>query len=84
MVLRNITARDFVHLDWRETDEGGSRIVAELTCDHCGAYQAADCDPTEQKSRAVALAVRLFNAVGWRADARDRRLCPDCVRKTEK
>ncbi len=78
-----ITVDDFVTLDWSDAGDEGWRIVADLTCSACGAYQAADSDPIKVKERATQLAVRLFNSVGWRADERNQVLCPSCANKKE-
>ncbi len=77
--LRELTAHDLSTLDWAELGGGMVRIVADLTCAGCGAYQAADSDPTTEKALAAALAVRLFHDAGWRLDARGRPICPECV-----
>lgn len=79
MALRDIRQSDLQNLRWRSAGEEGWRIEAELACDACGAYQAADSDPTTKKESATMLAARLYSSVGWRADERDRRLCPNCV-----
>jgi hypothetical protein len=84
MVLRNIQKDDLQNLCWRKVGAEGWRIEAELTCEACGAYQAADSDPTTKKESATMLAARLFSSVGWRADDGDRRLCPDCVARAER
>ena len=94
MALRRITAHDLTSLDWIEiprseltrvdwknSDADWWRIVAEITCTSCGAFQAVDSDPTNDKSVATQLALSLFHNAGWRADARDRAVCGDCVRK---
>ncbi len=94
MALRKITAEDLTTLRWidipplelervgwtdpnRET--GWWRIVAEISCSSCGAYQAADSDPTNHKQVATTLALALFNDVGWRVDERNRAVCGDCA-----
>lgn len=80
MTLRTITADDLDTLDWVAAEEGRWRIVADLTCDRCGAYQAADSDPVRDKPRATELAMRLFNSAGWKVDdAMGATLCPDCA-----
>jgi len=76
--LRDLTAADLGKIDWNEVAPGLFRIVADLTCARCGAYQAADCDPTTRKDAAVRMTMQLLNAVGWRvADAET--VCPDCA-----
>lgn len=94
MTLRRITAKDLTTLRWidipperlervgwtdsnRET--GWWRIVAEITCSSCGAFQAVDSDPTNDKQVATTLTLGLFNDAGWRADERNRAVCKDCV-----
>ena len=79
MALRDIRASDLQNLDWRTDGDEGWRIEADLTCTSCGAYQAADSDPTTKRETAAALTVRLFNSVGWRADEQGWLLCPDCA-----
>ena len=98
MALRKITAQDLTTLRWidiprlelervawtdtnRET--GWWRIVAEISCSSCGAVQAADSDPTNDKQVATTLAVTLFNDVGWRVDERNQPVCGDCTRRYE-
>lgn len=78
-MLRNIAPEDFAGVDWTDVGEEGYRINADLTCSRCGAYQAVDSDPSFNKTRPIALAVRLFNAVGWRADSEGGPVCPDCA-----
>jgi hypothetical protein len=83
MGLREVRALDLDSVDWTPAAEGGWRITADLTCADCGAYQAADSDPVLDKSRAVELAIRLFNSVGWRAEAETgRKRCPTCCGST--
>lgn len=77
--LRELTAHDLSTLDWTDLGEGFVRIIADLVCASCGAYQAADSDPTTEKALAAALAVRLFHDAGWRSDAQGRPLCPECA-----
>ena len=96
MALRKITAKDLTTLRWidipvselervawadRGTETGWWRIVAEISCSACGAFQAVDSDPTNDKQVATALAVGLFNDVGWRVDERHRAVCKDCVHR---
>ena len=96
MAERNITARDLTTLRWIDvvlselervgwTDTPRKtawwRIVAEMSCCRCGAYQAADSDPTNDKQVATTLAVGLFNKVGWRVDELKRVVCRDCVQR---
>lgn len=91
MDLRDITADDLAKLefielpaaelervDWSETGTGWWRIVAEISCSSCGASQAVDSDPTNDRDVATALAVKLFNEAGWRAADSARVLCGDC------
>ena len=66
-------------LHWTDAGEGWWKIVADVTCAGCGAYQAADSDPTTDKATTVALCLRLLNHVGWRVADGDRLLCPDCA-----
>jgi hypothetical protein len=68
-------------LDWAPADDGGWQIMADLVCADCGAYQAADCDPTHDRARPIVLAVRLFNSVGWRKRESGETLCPECATK---
>ena len=72
-------------VDWTETATAGGtgwwRIVAEITCSACGAVQAVDSDPTNDKQVATALALTLFDGAGWRADEHNRAVCPDCEPK---
>ena len=75
-----ITQHELQELSWIETEAGWWRIVADLTCGVCGAYQAADCDPTNDKQKTLQLCVRLFNSVGWRVDGTGKVHCLDCAR----
>lgn len=77
--LRELTSHDLSTLDWTDLGDGLVRIVADLTCAGCGAYQAADSDPTTEKALAAALAVRLFHDTGWRSDTLGRPFCPECA-----
>ena len=94
MALRKITVEDLTTLrwidiprlelervDWKETrtETVWWRIVAELVCSACGAVQAVDSDPTNDKQVATRLALGLFNDVGWRADDSSRAVCGDCA-----
>ena len=92
MNLRDITADDLAkieiielpaaeleRIDWSETGTGWWRIVAEISCSSCGAYQAIDSDPTNDRDVATTLAVKLFNEAGWRGDADAGVLCGDCT-----
>jgi len=81
MDLREIVADDFHQFEWDDLGYGAWRIVADLTCRACGAYQAADSDPTPDKGNATRLCVRLFNSIGWRANERQQIVCPDCANK---
>ena len=91
--MHNITPNDMTTLDWIEIppeelhrvdfQEGDAaeqwwRIVAEMQCSSCGAYQAADSDPVNDKETATKLAVKLFNDAGWRVDDAGNVLCADC------
>ena len=93
MALREITAEDLTTLRWidlpaldleriawteTKTETGWWRIVAEISCSSCDAYQAADSDPTNDKQVATTLALALFNDVGWRVDERNRPFCGAC------
>lgn len=94
MALRKITAENLTTLRWidmpvgdleriawseSETGTGWWRIVAEIACSSCGAFQAADSDPTNDKQVATTLALALFNDVGWCVDERNRPVCGDCA-----
>ncbi len=94
MELRNVTAEDLSTLGWIDipsseltkmvwagTDEkaGWWRIEADLSCSGCGAYQAVDSDPTNDKQAATRLAVGLFHDAGWRVDEAGRALCGGCA-----
>ncbi len=94
MALRRITAEDLTTLSWIDipplelerlgcTDShmeaGWWRIVAEISCSSCGAYQAADSDPINDKEVATTLCLALFNNAGWRVDTRSRVVCGDCT-----
>ncbi len=96
MALRKITAEDLTTLSWIDiprsemervafTDTNPEmewwRIVAEISCSSCGAYQAADSDPTNDKEVATTLTLALFNNAGWRVDTRSRVVCGDCTQK---
>lgn len=76
--LRELTAADLGDIGWVECAPGEFRIQADLTCADCGAYQAADCDPTRRKDAAVRMTVQLLSAVGWRV-REGSVVCPDCV-----
>lgn len=78
-MARELTAKDLGEIAWTECAPGVFRIAAELTCARCGAYQAADCDPTTRKDSAVRMTVQLLNAVGWRVDGAEV-ICPDCMK----
>lgn len=75
---RELTASDLGDISWNEVAPGLFRIVTDVTCARCGAYQAADCDPTSRKDPAIRMTVQLLNAVGWRMNA-GQILCPDCA-----
>ncbi len=96
MAARKVAAEDLTTLRWIDippfemervgwtdtnTETGWWRIVAEISCCYCGAYQAADSDPTNDKQVATTLTLRLFNNVGWRVDELDRVVCADCVQR---
>ncbi len=96
MALRKITAENlttlrFIDLPpselervaWTDTNKetGWWRIVADITCSSCGAYQAADSDPTNDKQVATTLTLALFNNVGWRVDERNQAMCGDCAQR---
>jgi hypothetical protein len=83
MPLRELSAEHLSTLDWRDAGQGWVQIVADVTCAGCGGYQAADCDPTNDRAAAVRLALRLFNHVGWRVDPGHRLLCPECAETGE-
>lgn len=78
-----VTMADLQNLTWDDVDAGSWRIVADMTCSACGAYQAADSDPTNDKSRTLELCARLFNAVGWRVGDAHCILCPECARRRD-
>jgi len=75
---RELTASELGEINWNEVAPGLFRIVADVTCARCGAYQAADCDPTSRKDAAVRMTVQLLNSVGWRVEA-SQTICPDCA-----
>ncbi len=74
-----LPAAELERIDWSENGMGWWRIVAEIVCISCGAYQAIDSDPTNDKNVATTLAVKLFNEAGWRGDADAGVLCGDCT-----
>ena len=82
MSLRELTAADLSTLEWNDAGEGWHRIVADVTCARCGAYQAADSDPVTDQASATTLCVRLFNQVGWRLGRVGELLCPDCAKRS--
>ncbi len=84
MCARRLTSDDLRHVGWRCVGDGWWRIDARLTCASCGAIQEIDCDPTNVKDLAVALAARLFDSVGWRVADGDDILCPDCATKVNR
>ena len=61
-----LPAAELERIDWTENGTGWWRIVAEVVCSSCGAYQAIDSDPTNDRAVATTLAVKLFNEAGWR------------------
>ena len=94
MALRRIKSEDLTTLSWIDiprsemervaftdtnTEMEWWRIVAELSCSSCGAFQAADSDPTNDKEVAITLTLRLFNDAGWRVDGRYRVVCENCA-----
>ncbi len=74
-----LSPSELASVGWTEAESGWWRIVAELSCHACGAFQAADSDPVNDKSVATTLAVRLFNGVGWRVDEHSRAVCDGCA-----
>ena len=74
-----LPAAELERIDWSENGTGWWRIVAEISCSSCGAYQAIDSDPTNDRDVATTLAVKLFNEAGWRGDADAGVLCGDCT-----
>ncbi len=93
MAIRNITEKELTTLDWIQiprseldrvdwTDStketGWWQIVAEMTCSSCGAFQAADSDPTNDRPMTIKLCLKLFNDVGWRVNDHDCPVCADC------
>jgi hypothetical protein len=82
-MLRLVATTDFQNLAWDDVDAGWWRIVADMTCAVCGAYQAADSDPTNDKARTLELCARLFNSVGWRISDAHCILCPECVQRRD-
>ena len=98
MALRKITAKNLTTLRWIDIppfelervawtdtnkETGWWRIVADISCSSCGAYQAADSDPTNDKQVATTLVLALFNGAGWRVDDRSRAVCGDCAHSNE-
>lgn len=75
---QKITREHFTTLGWEDYLPGWFRIVADVTCGRCGAYQAADSDPVQDKEESINLCVRLFNHVGWRVSETGEVLCPEC------
>lgn len=93
MSLREINADDLSKLEWIDlpteelqrvdfegTGTGWWRIVAEIHCQSCGALQAVDSDPVNDKTVATKLTVKLFNEAGWRVDEQTGVICGDCAR----
>ncbi|MCH9035301.1 MAG: hypothetical protein IID42_12505 [Planctomycetes bacterium] len=74
-----LPAVELERIDWSEKGTGWWRIVAEIVCSSCGAFQAIDSDPTNDKNVAATLAVKLFNEAGWRVDKDAGTLCGDCT-----
>ncbi len=96
MALRKITAEDLTTLRWIDIprfelervgwtdtnmETGWWRIVAEISCKSCGAFQAVDSDPTNDKQVATTLTLALFNDAGWRVDERNGTVCGDCAHR---
>ena len=97
MTVRKITTENLTTLRWIDVTQSQLekvawtdtslkevlwRIVADITCSSCGAYQAADSDPTNDKQVATVLTLGLFDRVGWRIDEKNRVLCEECAHKT--
>jgi hypothetical protein len=78
MLLRRISSDDLQNLNWDQVGHGWWRIMADLTCAKCGAYQAADSDPTNDKAEALGLCARLYESVGWKVDDNGQVICSDC------
>ena len=76
--MRKISSDDLQNLGWDQVGAGWWRIMAELTCAKCGAYQALDSDPTNDKAEALTLSARLYDSVGWKVDDEDRVICASC------
>ena len=81
--LRGISVDDIQNLTWDQVAQGWWRINAELTCQRCGAYQAADSDPINDKAQAMMLCARLFDSVGWRISREGQVLCDECSRTVD-
>ena len=94
MTTRNITADDLTKLEWIEIpqaelhrvdfqegdlQERWWRIVAEMVCSSCGAFQAVDSDPTNDRKAATRLTVGLFHDAGWRVDENGGVHCAECA-----
>jgi len=77
-ILRSISGGDLQNLSWERVGPGWWRIAADLTCSVCGAYQAVDSDPTNDKAEALTLCARLYDSVGWRVNDMNRVLCCNC------
>ena len=76
----DIPAAELERVGWAAPRAGWWRIVAEMVCSSCGACQAADSDPTNDKEAATTLALRLFNDAGWRvAEQTGAAVCADCA-----
>ena len=76
--MRRISSDDLQNIGWDDVGAGWYRIMADLTCSKCGAYQAADSDPTNDKAEALSLCARLYDSVGWRVNNSDQVVCTDC------
>ena len=74
-----LPAAELERIDWSENGTGWWRIVAEVVCNSCGAYQAIDSDPTNDRAVATTLAVKLFKEAGWRVDKDAGVLCGVCT-----
>jgi hypothetical protein len=75
-----LTAEGLARVDWTGEGTGWWRIVAEIDCQSCGAHQAVDSDPVNDKSIATTLTIKLFNQAGWRVDERAGVICGACAR----
>lgn len=76
--MRKISSDDLQNLGWDQVGNGWWRIMADLTCANCGAYQALDSDPVNDRAEALTLSARLYDAVGWKIDDENRIICENC------